>query len=285
MYRQISRRCLLLLPLHPARLDHDLPRETRIGPSLSSAAFLGIKTPSSRHNSTTKSVLCEPYRPETRTKKIYKNSMSFECCKSGFKWSGEPTGEVTKLGDLDTYLASPSQSSSSPSLSSSSSPSSSSSGDGKDGGRHAILMVHDIFGWTFPNARLLADAYASGTGAHVYLPDYFRGEVLHPDALLDPARRAALDLPAFLGRHDKQTRWVEIRASVARLRALGFDRVGAIGFCWGGVSLFPFFPLCLSLSSFLSRSSPTRARWPNGIGRTEGREDGRMGRRRRRRRR
>ena len=35
----------------------------------------------------------------------------------------------------------------------------------------AILMVHDIFGWTFPNARLLADHYAKEADATVYLPD------------------------------------------------------------------------------------------------------------------
>lgn len=35
----------------------------------------------------------------------------------------------------------------------------------------AILIVHDIFGWTLPNARLLADHYAKEADATVYLPD------------------------------------------------------------------------------------------------------------------
>ena len=35
----------------------------------------------------------------------------------------------------------------------------------------AILLVHDIFGWTFTNARLLADHFAKEADATVYLPD------------------------------------------------------------------------------------------------------------------
>ncbi len=35
----------------------------------------------------------------------------------------------------------------------------------------AIMVVHDIFGWTFPNLRLLADHYAQEANATVYLPD------------------------------------------------------------------------------------------------------------------
>ena len=69
-----------------------------------------------------------------------------ECCKSGFKWDGKPTGKVEKIAGLDTYVA----------------------GDNKNA---AILIVHDIFGWTLPNLRILADHYAKEANATVYLPD------------------------------------------------------------------------------------------------------------------
>ena len=36
-----------------------------------------------------------------------------------------------------------------------------------------MMMVHDIFGWTFPNARLLADHYAKEADATVFLPDLY----------------------------------------------------------------------------------------------------------------
>lgn len=35
----------------------------------------------------------------------------------------------------------------------------------------AILIIHDIFGWTLPNIQLLADHYACEANATVYLPD------------------------------------------------------------------------------------------------------------------
>jgi hypothetical protein len=35
----------------------------------------------------------------------------------------------------------------------------------------AVLIVHDLFGWTFPNARILADHYAEEADVTVYLPD------------------------------------------------------------------------------------------------------------------
>jgi dienelactone hydrolase len=35
----------------------------------------------------------------------------------------------------------------------------------------AVLVIHDLFGWTFPNIRLLADAYAEEADATVYVPD------------------------------------------------------------------------------------------------------------------
>lgn len=35
----------------------------------------------------------------------------------------------------------------------------------------AILVIRDLFGWTFPNIRLLADPYAEEADATVYVPD------------------------------------------------------------------------------------------------------------------
>lgn len=69
-----------------------------------------------------------------------------KCCISGFNWDGKPTGKETKLAGLNTYV----------------------SGSNKDA---AVLIIHDIFGWTFTNARLLADHYANEAGVTVYIPD------------------------------------------------------------------------------------------------------------------
>jgi hypothetical protein len=67
-------------------------------------------------------------------------------CVKGSRWEGEPAGNIVKLGDLDAYK----------------------SGDDSE---VAILLIHDAFGWTFRNLRLLADHYARAIGATVWMPD------------------------------------------------------------------------------------------------------------------
>lgn len=68
------------------------------------------------------------------------------CCYSGFSWGGEPTGHEAKVADRATYVA----------------------GSDQDA---AIILIHDVFGWTFGNSRLLADHFASEVGVTVYVPD------------------------------------------------------------------------------------------------------------------
>lgn len=63
----------------------------------------------------------------------------------GFKWDGQPKGRIEKTSSGgSTYVTG-----SNPNA--------------------AILVVHDLFGWTFPNIRLLADAEEAN--ATVYVPD------------------------------------------------------------------------------------------------------------------
>ena len=68
------------------------------------------------------------------------------CCLKGFKWDAEPQGRETKVNELSCYVA----------------------GTNPD---IAIVVIHDLYGWTFPNTRLLADHYAAEVGATVYVPD------------------------------------------------------------------------------------------------------------------
>lgn len=70
-----------------------------------------------------------------------------DCCIQGFEWQGTPTGRETTLAGNKAYLT------------------------GSDNSDVAIMVIHDLFGWTFPNLRLLADHYAREVNAAVYLPD------------------------------------------------------------------------------------------------------------------
>jgi dienelactone hydrolase len=73
-----------------------------------------------------------------------------DCCTRGFLWNGTPSGKEGRLADRDAYI----------------------SGDSPD---RAIMIMHDAFGWTLNNTRLLADIYAKRVGATVYLPDFYHG--------------------------------------------------------------------------------------------------------------
>ncbi|OTA98455.1 hypothetical protein M426DRAFT_325957 [Hypoxylon sp. CI-4A] len=135
-----------------------------------------------------------------------------ECCITGFKWEGTPTGKASKLNDNDVYIT----------------------GDNPD---VAILIVHDALGWTFPNARLLADHYAQEINATVYLPDFYDGEVLDPSIFVPGADLSKFDFEGFAHRHRRELREPQIFAAAKTLRQK-HKKLGAVGYCWGGWGVF-----------------------------------------------
>lgn len=69
-----------------------------------------------------------------------------DCCLKGIQWDAQTKGHNTTLAGRDCYVT----------------------GSSKD---RAVIILHDLFGWTFANTRILADHYASEVGATVYIPD------------------------------------------------------------------------------------------------------------------
>ncbi|KAI1080839.1 dienelactone hydrolase family protein [Whalleya microplaca] len=134
-----------------------------------------------------------------------------ECCIKGFQWNGTPTGTVGKLAGKDAYIT----------------------GENPD---VAILIVHDIFGWTFTNARLLADHYAREANATVYLADFFGGEIVDAQIVLS-GQLQKLDFPGFMKRNAREIREPEVFACARALR-LKYKKVGAVGYCFGGWAVF-----------------------------------------------
>ncbi|CAI7654216.1 unnamed protein product [Penicillium pancosmium] len=136
-----------------------------------------------------------------------------DCCIKGFQWNGEPKGHERNLAGNATYVTGSNR-------------------------KVAILVIHDLFGWTFPNIRLLADSYAEEVDATVYVPDFFGGEVLPSEILSKgPSEWGPLDLPAFIARNTKDIREPEIIAFAKALREQ-HQSIGAIGFCFGGWAVF-----------------------------------------------
>jgi len=154
-----------------------------------------------------------------------------DCCKEGFKWDGTPTGKESTIAGNKTYIT----------------------GDNKDA---AIVIVHDIFGWTLNNTRLLADHYAKEANATVYLPDFFGGEVVDISQLEDPEKRAKFDVMEFIGRNSKEIRYPEMEAVVKEVKS-SHKKVGAIGFCYGGWAVFQLGAKGKNLVDAISTAHPS----------------------------
>lgn len=113
--------------------------------------------------------------------------------------------------------------------------------------KSAVLILHDIFGFTFPNARLIADSLASA-GFDVYLPDLFAGSVVEPEAadavsgkfegIGTSIRRGVkllLALPKVVSilAFRQSSCPGDVDACLSKLKSR-YQKVGVVGYCFGG---------------------------------------------------
>ncbi|CAI9118613.1 OLC1v1020205C1 [Oldenlandia corymbosa var. corymbosa] len=91
----------------------------------------------------------------------------------------------------------------------------------------AVLLCHDAFGYEVPNLRKLADRIA-GHGYLVVVPDFFYGE---PCDLSKPG----FDVEVWFNTHHPRKGSEDAKKVVAALKAQGVTKIGAAGFCWGGL--------------------------------------------------
>lgn len=109
-----------------------------------------------------------------------------------------------------------------------------------------------VFGWKFPNVRLLADHYAEA-GFYTYIPDVHQGDSLpisflqnvepplkdqEQAGIVDKVKNTAIvgsTLMPWLAKHREGVSKPIIDGFVNTVRMVpGTDKVGCIGFCWGG---------------------------------------------------
>ena len=58
---------------------------------------------------------------------------------------------------------------------------------------------------------------------------------MEPERLSADYKGEPIDMGAFLGKNGKETRWPAISSCAKALKSqLGYKKVGAIGFCYGG---------------------------------------------------
>ncbi|KAK9238298.1 dienelactone hydrolase [Lipomyces kononenkoae] len=115
-----------------------------------------------------------------------------------------------------------------------------------------IVYITDIFGWTLPNARLLADAYAKEGGFKVIIPDFFPFLPISYSSIDAFAPLNDKTAPSFVtGLWQKMTTmpWIiwflyRTRPSVSTKLIAKFleelknsepdTPIFTVGFCWGG---------------------------------------------------
>lgn len=100
-------------------------------------------------------------------------SLSPCCLKIGSFAKGTPAGKIEEFNGKDTYIT------------------------GDKNSKAAILLVADVFGISLVNTQILADKLAKGVGATVYIPDYFDGEDLVKQGMLEGKK---VDVPALIGK-------------------------------------------------------------------------------------
>ncbi|KAF2710415.1 alpha/beta-hydrolase [Pleomassaria siparia CBS 279.74] len=152
------------------------------------------------------------------------------CCLSGMLQNGTPKGDVRTIGGTQTYVSEPENGSNTKS----------------------IIFLVDIFGWEFTNVRLLADSYAKA-GFTAYVPDVHNGDSLPISFLQDiepplPTResmtlvqktastaKVGTTFGPWLAAHREGVTKPIIDGFIREIRKTpGVDKVGTIGFCWGG---------------------------------------------------
>ncbi|KAF3355287.1 Putative pectate lyase E [Verticillium dahliae VDG1] len=170
--------------------------------------------------------------------------MSCPDCFSGALHKGIPRGRVTTLHGLDVYMTEP---------------------QNQQPAKGIIVVIPDVFGWEFPNARLIADRYADKGGYKVYLPDFMDGHAapvsvlanmraIFGDAnLLSKAHHlisALLVVVPFFYRNRFGITHPRVKTFFAAVRA---DEpalsLGAVGFCWGGKHTKLVVPLSIAVGS------------------------------------
>lgn len=67
----------------------------------------------------------------------------------------------------------------------------------------------------------------------MYMPDFFGGEELDAQAICE-GRWGDLDMAGFSARNARGVREPEMFAAARAVKGMGYARVGAVGFCYGG---------------------------------------------------
>jgi len=166
-------------------------------------------------------------------------------CVSGVILPGTPKGQMVKLGAFDAYLASPSPELRAPVAD-----------------QVAVVLFTDVFGLPLGNPKVMADAFAKELGVDVWVPDMFNGhppiknESIMPYDHQDPGSpmpwwKFLGFIGTFMFAFPKMTWGENAQPKVyARMKTFvealkkekGVEKVGAVGYCYGGAVITSLVP-------------------------------------------
>jgi dienelactone hydrolase len=145
---------------------------------------------------------------------------SISCC-TGFIDRGEPKGTIEEISGVSCYM----------SISNS---------------EKCVIIATDVFGYTVPNVRLIADSFAE-QGFTAIVPDLFKGgeippylmndlQVLSQGTLLQRLfilPKVLYYFPSFMW-YNSIGKGVDVIRNVANELKPKFKQLFAVGYCWGG---------------------------------------------------
>uniref|UniRef100_A0A803KUD0 Dienelactone hydrolase domain-containing protein n=1 Tax=Chenopodium quinoa TaxID=63459 RepID=A0A803KUD0_CHEQI len=115
------------------------------------------------------------------------------------------TGHVEEIGGLKSYVS------------------------GTSDCKFAVLFISDVYGFEAPNLRKLADKVASA-GYYAVVPDFLHGDPYNPENTERP-------IQAWIKDHGTDKGCEEAKPVIESLKQKGISKIGAVGFCWGGVKV------------------------------------------------
>jgi dienelactone hydrolase len=185
---------------------------------------------------------------------------SFACC-GGFIDQGTPKGSVSKLENIPCYIAPK---------------------EYIQNQKVAIILATDIFGFTLPNIRLIADSYAKEGKVLTVVPDFFEGIEVSPE-LLEVYnlffhgkisifkkiwyffRMCWHGIP-FILRASSQDGIHRVERIAALLRReYGIQKIAVQGYCWGGRIAMKLAHSKESGIDVISSAHPGGLRWPTDV--------------------
>lgn len=133
------------------------------------------------------------------------NIMEHKHCLEGSVYNGNPQGAMETIGGMECYV----------------------SHNASHTQEKCVLLLSDVFGNTFINTQLMADAFARA-GYFVVAPDLFRGEPL----VMGSSKN--LPFPEFFAKHTPEYITPALFNLARELKTKhGVKHLGAVGYCFG----------------------------------------------------